>query len=158
MAFGEKSRILGTAAKNQMIANLKNTLFGFKRFIGRNYKDPQVVKEAQRCPFEVTSNEAGRVVFAVDYLKERKLFTPEQASAMLLTKLRQTSETALNQKVSDCVISVSYLKFFFQKLFEEGGRVVVDLYYLLSVLHISLILNDAHSWMLHPWLASTYFV
>ncbi|CAG7718634.1 unnamed protein product [Allacma fusca] len=105
VAFGERSRILGTAAKNQMVANLKNTLFGFKRFIGRNFADPIVEREMARYPFTVCSNETGRVGFRVEYLNESRFFTPEQAAAMLFTKLKQTSETALGQKVSDCVIS-----------------------------------------------------
>ncbi|XP_076237463.1 heat shock protein 70Cb isoform X2 [Calliopsis andreniformis] len=106
VAFSGKNRILGVAAKNQMVTNMKNTIFGFKRLLGRKYNDPQVQKELQSLPFKVTQQADGSIGIHVQYLGEEHVFSPEQITAMLFTKLKDISETALQTTVNDCVISV----------------------------------------------------
>lgn len=61
MAFSGKNRILGVAAKNQMVTNVKNTIHGFKRLLGRKYNDPQVQGELQFLPFKITSQADGSI-------------------------------------------------------------------------------------------------
>ncbi|CAK9803699.1 97 kDa heat shock protein [Anthophora quadrimaculata] len=106
VAFSGKNRILGVAAKNQMVTNMKNTIHGFKRLLGRKYNDPQVQKELQMLPFKVTQQPDGSIGIHVHYLGEEHVFSPEQITAMLFTKLKDISETALQTVVNDCVISV----------------------------------------------------
>ncbi|XP_017754764.1 PREDICTED: 97 kDa heat shock protein isoform X2 [Eufriesea mexicana] len=106
VAFSEKNRILGVAAKNQMVTNMKNTIHGFKRLLGRKYNDPQVQRELQMLPFEVTQQPDGSIGIHVQYLGLDHTFSPEQITAMLFTKLKDISETALQTIVNDCVISV----------------------------------------------------
>ncbi|XP_011304595.1 97 kDa heat shock protein isoform X2 [Fopius arisanus] len=106
VAFSGKNRILGVAAKNQMVTNMKNTVFGFKRLLGRKYNDPQVQKELRSLPYKVTAQPDGTIGIHVQYLGEEHIFTPEQITAMLFTKLKEISETALQTAVNDCVISV----------------------------------------------------
>ena len=57
--LGEKNRVMGSAAKTLMISNLKNTLWGFKKYIGRNYSDPEVQAEKRRVPYEVVEGPGG---------------------------------------------------------------------------------------------------
>lgn len=106
VAFSGKNRILGVAAKNQMVTNMKNTIHGFKRLLGRKYNDPQVQRELQGLPFKVSQNADGSIRIHVQYLGEEHTFSPEQITAMLFTKLKDISETALQTAVNDCVISV----------------------------------------------------
>lgn len=61
VAFSGKNRILGVAAKNQMVTNMKNTIHGFKRLLGRKYNDPQVQRELQTLPFKVTHQSDGSI-------------------------------------------------------------------------------------------------
>ncbi|XP_031834751.1 heat shock protein 70Cb isoform X2 [Nomia melanderi] len=106
VAFSGKNRILGVAAKNQMVTNMKNTIYGFKRWLGRKYNDPQVQREIQMSPFKVTQQAEGNIGIHVQYLGEEHIFSPEQITAMLFTKLKDISETALQTAINDCVISV----------------------------------------------------
>ncbi len=57
--LGEKNRSMGSSAKTLMMSNLKNTVWGFKKFIGRNFTDPQVQVEKNRVPYEVVEGPNG---------------------------------------------------------------------------------------------------
>ena len=106
VAFSGKNRVIGVAAKNQMISNMKNTIHGFKRLLGRKFKDPFVQQEIKSLPYKVVENSDGSIGIVVNYLDENRTFSPEQITAMLFTKLKEISEAALKTKVNDCVISV----------------------------------------------------
>ncbi|XP_066955456.1 heat shock 70 kDa protein 4 isoform X2 [Macrobrachium rosenbergii] len=106
VAFGEKNRILGVAAKNQMTTNMKNTLCGFKRLLGRHYRDPKVQAELSRLHYRVVEQPDKSVGIAVRYMNEEQTFSPIQITAMLFTKLKHTAEQALGIKVNDVVIGV----------------------------------------------------
>ncbi|KRZ16880.1 Heat shock 70 kDa protein 4L, partial [Trichinella zimbabwensis] len=94
VAYGGNMRSMGTAAKQKLLTNLQNTVFGFKNLIGRKCIDPVVTREVNKLPYRV--NHAGNIY---------QLF-PEEVLAALLHKLRLISEDFLQAKVSDCVISV----------------------------------------------------
>ncbi|KAL1122529.1 hypothetical protein AAG570_002860 [Ranatra chinensis] len=106
VAFSGRNRILGVAAKSQTVTNMKNTIHGFKRLLGRKLNDPHVQKEAKLLPYQLCQKPDGSLGIKVNYLDEEHVFTPEQITAMLLTKLKEISEQALKTKVNDCVISV----------------------------------------------------
>ncbi|XP_053599768.1 97 kDa heat shock protein isoform X2 [Plodia interpunctella] len=106
VAFSPKNRILGVAAKNQMVTNMKNTVFGFKRLLGRKYSDPLVQKELKHFPFKVEQRADGGIGIRVNYLGEENVFSPEQITAMLFTKLKDIATVALQTQINDCVISV----------------------------------------------------
>lgn len=61
VAFSGKNRILGVAAKNQMVTNMKNTIFCFKRLLGRKYNDPHVQQELKYLPFSVIQQPNGGI-------------------------------------------------------------------------------------------------
>ncbi|MGH0132197.1 UNVERIFIED_CONTAM: hypothetical protein FKN15_066436, partial [Acipenser sinensis] len=101
-----RNRTIGNAAKSQIITNSKNTIHGFKKFHGRAFDDPFVQAEKSKIPYSLHKMPNGSTGFKVRYLDEERLFTVEQVTAMLLTKLKETAEGALKKPVVDCVISV----------------------------------------------------
>jgi len=106
VAFGEKSRTMGVAAKSGQMTNVKRTYFGFKRLLGRKFDDPHVAAELSRMPFDVSRSDDGGVVVRLDYLGKEKILSAEQLTAGLFTKLKDTAESALSTKIVDVVISV----------------------------------------------------
>lgn len=105
VAFDGKKRIIGVAAKNQQVTNMKNTVSGFKRLQGRKFNDPHVQRELNSIPTKVEAMPDGSIGFRVNYLDQEQCFTPEQLTAMLFTKLKETSTNALGAQVNDCVIA-----------------------------------------------------
>lgn len=99
MAFDGKKRIIGVAAKNQQVTNMKNTVSGFKQLLGRKFNDPHVQRELNSIPTKVTSLPDGSIGYHVNYLDQEQTFTPEQLTAMLFTKLKETSTHALGTQV-----------------------------------------------------------
>ncbi|XP_018421128.1 PREDICTED: heat shock 70 kDa protein 4 [Nanorana parkeri] len=106
ISFGPKSRSIGAAAKSQIISNAKNTLQGFKRFHGRAYTDPFVQAEKPGLACELVELPMGSAGIKVMYLEEERSFTTEQVTSMLLSKLKETAESALKKPVVDCVVAV----------------------------------------------------
>uniref|UniRef100_A0A673C8N1 Heat shock protein 4 like n=1 Tax=Sphaeramia orbicularis TaxID=375764 RepID=A0A673C8N1_9TELE len=98
--------MIGNAAKSQVITNFKNTVHGFKKFHGRAFDDPFVQTEKPKLPYSLHKLANGNTGIKVRYLDEDKVFTAEQITGMLLTKLKETAESALKKPVVDCVISV----------------------------------------------------
>ena len=106
VGFGDRQRVMGVSAKNQLLTNLKRTFFGFKSLLGRTFSDPVVQTEVKSLPFPVTQGPNDSILVNVNYLGSQQSYTPEQLTAMLFTKLRETAETALQNKVKDVVVSV----------------------------------------------------
>ncbi|XP_060789042.1 heat shock 70 kDa protein 4L isoform X1 [Neoarius graeffei] len=106
ISLASKNRTIGNAAKSQIITNFKNTVHGFKKFHGRAFDDYFVKNEKSKLPYSLHKLPSGSTGVKVRYLDEDKVFTIEQVTAMLLTKLKETSESALKKPVVDCVISV----------------------------------------------------
>merc|ERR1712176_1294622 len=101
----DTERLIGDAAKNQVAMNPTNTIFDAKRLIGRQYQDSTVQSDMKHWPFTVT-NAAGKPRLAVEYKAENKSFTPEEISAMVLTKMKETAEAYLGSEVKDAVVTV----------------------------------------------------
>jgi heat shock protein 1/8 len=105
VAFTDTERLIGDAAKNQVAMNPTNTVFDAKRLIGRKYDDPDVQSDLKHWPFKVTVK-AGKPVIEVEFQNEKKTFAPEEISAMVLTKMKETAEAYLGEKVTKAVITV----------------------------------------------------
>lgn len=105
VAFTDSERLIGDAAKNQVALNPKNTVFDAKRLIGRDFNDPTVQADKKHWPFSVV-NHNGKPRVQVEYKGEEKTFAPEEISSMVLTKMKETAEAYLGQKVKDAVITV----------------------------------------------------
>ena len=106
VAFTESERLIGDAAKNQAGANPTNTVFDAKRLIGRKYKDSQIQSNLKHFPFTIKSGTADKPMIHVNYLNESKVFQPEEISAMILTKMKETAESYLGTDVKQAVITV----------------------------------------------------
>ncbi|XP_029827200.3 heat shock protein 68-like [Ixodes scapularis] len=105
VAFTDTERLIGDAAKAQTALNPENTVFDAKRLIGRKFDDPKIQGDLKHWPFKV-DNDAGKPKISVEFKGERKRFNPEEISAMVLTKMKETAEAFLGQKVSDAVVTV----------------------------------------------------
>merc|ERR1712045_439105 len=105
VAFTDSERLIGDAAKNQVAINPTNTIFDAKRLIGRQYNDNTVQSDMKHWPFKV-SNAGGKPRLEVEYKSEEKSFTPEEISAMVLTKMKETAVSDLGQEVKDAVVTV----------------------------------------------------
>ena len=106
VAFTDSERLIGDAAKSQAAANPKNTVFDAKRLIGRKFSDSTVKSDMTHWPFTVKSGAGDKPQIEVDFKGERATFQPEEISAMVLTKLKQTAEMYLGGQVKDAVITV----------------------------------------------------
>lgn len=106
VAFTDTERLIGDAAKNQVAMNPHNTVFDAKRLIGRRYSDPSVQSDMKLWPFRVIPGPADKAVIVVTYKGEEKNFTPEEISSMVLTKMREISESFLGYKVNNAVVTV----------------------------------------------------
>ena len=106
VAFTESERLIGDGAKSQAAANPNNTVFDAKRLIGRKFDDETVKSDMAHWPFAVISGTGGKPQIEVNFKGERVTFQPEEISAMVLTKMRQTAEAYLGCEVKDAVITV----------------------------------------------------
>ncbi|XP_050518621.1 heat shock protein 70 A1-like [Diabrotica virgifera virgifera] len=105
VAFTDTERLLGDAAKNQVAMNPSNTVFDAKRLIGRKFDDPKIQQDIQHWPFKVV-NDCSKPKIQVDCKGERKIFSPEEISSMVLIKMKETAEAYLGTSVRDAVITV----------------------------------------------------
>ncbi|KAL2133451.1 hypothetical protein VTI74DRAFT_2337 [Chaetomium olivicolor] len=105
VAFTDTERLIGDAAKNQVAMNPHNTVFDAKRLIGRKFNDPEVQSDMKHFPFKVIDR-GGKPVIEVEFKGEKKVFTPEEISSMVLTKMRETAESYLGGTVNNAVITV----------------------------------------------------
>lgn len=106
VAFTDSERLIGDSAKNQASANPRNTVFDTKRLIGRKFDDPVIQKDMSHWPFGVVAGPDGRTRVEVDFKGERKSYLPEEISAMVLSKMKQTAEAYLGCEVKDAVVTV----------------------------------------------------
>jgi heat shock protein 1/8 len=105
VAFTESERLIGDSAKNQVAKNPKNTIFDAKRLIGRKFNDHLVQKDMKLWPFTVLDVD-NKPFLEVNFKGEKKRFSPEEISSMVLTKMKKTAEEYLGEEVTDAVITV----------------------------------------------------
>jgi molecular chaperone DnaK len=94
-------RLVGQVAQRQRVTNAKNTIYGVKRLIGRKFSDDEVQKDLDIMPYEIVKKGDGVAVKMGD-----KDYTPEEVSAMILSKIKADAEAFLGEKVSEAVITV----------------------------------------------------
>nr|ABO31121.1 heat shock protein 70 [Lucilia cuprina] len=106
VAFTDTERLVGDGAKNQLPQNPENTIYTIKRLIGRKYEDPTVQNDKKLLSYEVVPDKAGKPLVQVTVKGQKKQFTPEEVSAMVLQKMKEISETFLGEKVKNAVVTV----------------------------------------------------
>ncbi len=94
--------LVGMLAKRQAVTNPKNTIFSVKRLIGRKFSDPEVGRDKAWLPYDIRESSTGGVEIKLgDDWK-----TPEEISAMILSKLKKDAEAKLGEKIEEAVITV----------------------------------------------------
>ncbi|KAJ6359738.1 hypothetical protein OIU77_003862 [Salix suchowensis] len=107
VAFTDTERLIGEAAKNQAPMNPERTIFGVKRLIGRKFDDPEVQRDIKFLPYKVV-NKDGKSYVQVKVKGETKVFSPEEISAMILGKMKETAESYLGKKIKNAVVTVPW--------------------------------------------------
>src|SRR6056297_48573 len=105
VAFADSERLIGDAAKNQASLNPSNTVYDAKRLIGRRFTDAAVQHDMKLWRFGVVPSE-GKPMIQVEVAGAKKTFSPEEISAMVLIKMKETAEAFLGKTVKNAVVTV----------------------------------------------------
>jgi molecular chaperone DnaK len=121
VAFTDSGEVLvGQTAKRQSITNPENTIFAIKRLIGRRYDDPMTQKDKGMVPYRIIPGPNGDAWVEV----KGKKYSPSQISAFILTKMKETAEAFLGQKVEQAVITVpAYFNDAQRQATKDAGRI-----------------------------------
>ncbi len=112
-------RLVGLLAKRQGVTNPENTLFSIKRLIGRHFNDEEVQRDLKTLPYKIVQAGEGTKV-----LMGGKEYTPQEISAMILSKLKTDAEERLGEKITDAVITVpAYFDDSQRKATKEAGEI-----------------------------------
>jgi L1 cell adhesion molecule like protein len=106
VSFSDEEKLVGDAAKNQSTMNPKNTVYDAKRLIGRKFNDAVVQEDIKLWSFNVTGDSNNKPLINVKYKGEDKQFHPEEISAMVIQRLKETTESFLGHPLKKVVITV----------------------------------------------------
>lgn len=113
-------RLVGLIAKRQAVTNPKNTIYGIKRFIGHSFEDKEIQQDKDSMPFEMEKSDTGGVKVKMS----DKWYSPEEISAMILSKLKADAEAKLGEKITEAVITVpAYFNDNQRKATKDAGKI-----------------------------------
>jgi molecular chaperone DnaK len=113
-------RLVGHIAKRQAITNAENTIFSIKRFIGRPFESEEVRLDSSKAPYTVTRADNGEAWVRV----RDKAYSPQEVSAMILMKMKETAEDYLGEEVTEAVITVpAYFNDAQRQATKDAGRI-----------------------------------
>jgi heat shock protein 1/8 len=136
VAFTDRERLVGQAAKNQAAKNSANTVFDAKRLIGRKLSDHVVQEDMKLWPFSVVSDgKSDKPMIQVTYKGDEKTFSAEEVSAMILLKMKQTAESFLGHEITDAVVTVP-------AYFNDAQRAATQAAGVIAGLNILRIINE----------------
>jgi heat shock protein 5 len=117
-------RLIGEAAKDQLARNPSNTLFDVKRLIGRKFMDPTIQKDLDHYPYEIVESESGGAEIRITQDEQQITYSPEEISAMILSKLKLDAEQYLGHTVKYAVITVpAYFTDAQRQATKDAGRI-----------------------------------
>ena len=124
-------RLVGQIAKRQAVTNSENTVFSVKRFIGRPFDTDEVSSDQSKSPYQVVSAENGEAWVQI----RDKSYSPQEISAMILMKMKETAEDYLGDEVTEAVITVpAYFNDAQRQATKDAGRI--------AGLNVSRIINE----------------
>ena len=120
VAFTEKERLVGDAAKRQAVTNSNRTVFAVKRLMGRRADSPEVVHWKEHAPYRIVAAANGDAMVEID----GREYSPQEISAMILGKLKADAEAYLGESVSEAVITVpAYFNDAHRQATKDAGRI-----------------------------------
>ena len=121
VAFTEKGeRLVGQIAKRQSLTNPRNTVYSVKRLIGRKFDSQEVQKAGKILPYETVNSENGDVRIRI----QKRDFTTQEISGMILTRLKEMAEAYLGSTVSEVVLTVpAYFDDSQRQATKDAGRI-----------------------------------
>ncbi len=129
--------LVGRKAKDQAILNPKNTISSVKRLLGHKFDDPEIKRSINYLPFELSGTKQGDVQILMD----NKNYSPEEITAVILTKLKKNAEAFLNEPVSQAVITVpAVFNSFQRKAIMDSGKI--------AGLHVMRIISESTAFSL----------
>ena len=97
-------RLVGQAAKRQAVTNPRNTIFSAKRLIGRKFAE--LTEEDKKLPYTIVEAANGDAHIEVEVDGEKKAYSPQEISAMILAKMKADAEAKLGESIEEAVITV----------------------------------------------------
>jgi len=113
-------RLVGQTAKRQAVTNPENTVFAVKRLIGRKFGSPEVERDIKVLPYKISKASNGDAHVTI----RGKDYSPAEISGMILTKMKETAEEYLGEKITDAVITVpAYFNDSQRQATKDAGRI-----------------------------------
>ena len=113
-------RLVGQTAKRQAVTNPENTVFAVKRLIGRKFDSAEVQNDIKVLPYKISKASNGDAHLSI----RGKDYSPAEVSAMILTKMKETAEDYLGEKVTEAVITVpAYFNDSQRQATKDAGRI-----------------------------------
>jgi molecular chaperone DnaK len=121
VAFAEsQERLVGQIAKRQALTNPENTVFAVKRIMGRKLEDPEAQRHQRGSPYQIVAAENGDAAVRI----RGRDYSPQELSAMVLAKMKQTAEDYLGEAVTEAVITVpAYFNDAQRQATKDAGRI-----------------------------------
>ena len=124
VAYTDEQILVGSPAKRQAVTNPKNTIFAAKRLIGRRFEDGEVQKDISVVPYKIVKSNNGDAWVEVNRNGKSESLSPQQISAEILKKMKETAESYLGEKVTEAVITVpAYFNDSQRQATKDAGRI-----------------------------------
>ena len=124
VAYTDDQTLVGAPAKRQAVTNPKNTIFAAKRLIGRRFEDSEVQKDISVVPYKIVKSNNGDAWVEVTRNGKSESLSPQQISAEILKKMKETAESYLGEKVTEAVITVpAYFNDSQRQATKDAGRI-----------------------------------
>ena len=124
VAYTDDQTLVGAPAKRQAVTNPKNTIFAAKRLIGRRFEDSEVQKDISVVPYKIVKSNNGDAWVEVNRNRKGEALSPQQISAEILKKMKETAESYLGEKVTEAVITVpAYFNDSQRQATKDAGRI-----------------------------------